>query len=491
MLDDKSMQSVLGWYAPEVAARRARLHRAGIDGLEKLREAVRRFDALSAERTKVDPVKELERALVGNKNVGIDFFPTPKATAERMVEEADIEAGMRVLEPSAGNGNIAEAIRAAGVDPDVIEVSTTLREILEARKFKLVGSDFMEVKEGGYDRIVMNPPFGGGADADHVQHAYSLLKPGGRLVAIMSEGTFIRSDKKAEGFRAWLDGKGSSEKLSDGTFLDKTLPNTTGVSARIVTIEKASEGAAMLSRATETFQSSVDRALADEAGHDVLRQHTTVAAETPQVLQILGVESKPVVTSLAALRKMHDDHRVTVSTLKRLPDLLADPAMVLKSRTQDGRLVVVTDELVGGRPLVLAIEPNGEAGNLQVVFVPSAYPKSGGGRRVRARHPRRRRVVRQQSEKPTARYHCRAPIARGCTARRWLLCPKVCHRGRPCATHWRRAIAAPRRRRWHRPRVGAGLREDAHRPGPGATQRRAVGCRHAGPAARARAGPGA
>jgi len=39
----------------------------------------------------------LVNTLVGQK-VGADFFPTPKAVAERMVEEAGIEPGMKVLE---------------------------------------------------------------------------------------------------------------------------------------------------------------------------------------------------------------------------------------------------------------------------------------------------------------------------------------------------------------------------------------------------------
>ncbi|HHK0428589.1 TPA: methyltransferase, partial [Pseudomonas aeruginosa] len=83
-----------------------------------------------------------------------------------------------------------------------------------AKGYNLVGSDFMEVSGKQYDRIVMNPPFSKGRDIQHVQHAYSLLKPGGRLVAIMSEGAFFQSNKAAENFRAWLDGLGAtSERL--------------------------------------------------------------------------------------------------------------------------------------------------------------------------------------------------------------------------------------------------------------------------------------
>lgn len=63
--------------------------------------------------------KMLERSLVG-KNVGQDFFPTPKATAEETVDKADISEGMDILEPSAGNGNIAEAIRDAGANPEAV-----------------------------------------------------------------------------------------------------------------------------------------------------------------------------------------------------------------------------------------------------------------------------------------------------------------------------------------------------------------------------------
>jgi predicted RNA methylase len=233
-----------GWHAIEMAARMQRLRRAGINSIEQLRDAVRQFDALSATKAVVDKVKELERALVGNKGIGVDFFPTPKPLAARLVEEAGVAAGMRVLEPSAGNGNIADAIRAAGVEPDVVEVSPALRDILEAKKHTLVGSDFLELKDGGYDRIVMNPPFGGRADVDHVRHAFSLLKPGGRVVAIMSEGTFFGSDKKATEFRDWLDERGISEQLPAGSFLDKTLPATTGVNARMVVIDKPEEAAA-------------------------------------------------------------------------------------------------------------------------------------------------------------------------------------------------------------------------------------------------------
>lgn len=227
-----------GWWWPEVRKRRTRMRAMGITNHAELIEALKEFVAYRGERPQADRAKALERKLVGQK-VGIDFFPTPPKVARELVELAGIQPGMRVLEPSAGNGNIAEAIRAVGAAPDVVEVSDALREVLEAKGFHLVGRDFEEHADE-YDRIVMNPPFSNRMDAAHVQRAYSLLKPGGRLVSIMGEGVFFGSDAKAVAFRDWLESVGgTSQKLPDNTFMDRTQLATTGAAARIVIIDKA------------------------------------------------------------------------------------------------------------------------------------------------------------------------------------------------------------------------------------------------------------
>lgn len=125
---------------------------------------------------------------------------------------------MSVLEPSAGKGDIADAVRDAGATVEMLEIVPALQDILKAKGHKVVGEDFL--KHGGrYDRILMNPPFENGQDIDHVRHAFSLLEPRGRVVAIMSEGSFSRGDKKATTFRDWLDEQGgTSEKLDAGSF---------------------------------------------------------------------------------------------------------------------------------------------------------------------------------------------------------------------------------------------------------------------------------
>lgn len=220
-----------------------RLRRIGINNDRDLQDALREYIQYRGARKQENQTAKLERELVGAKP-GIDFFPTPKVLADRMVQEADIKAGMRVLEPSAGKGDLADAARDAGAQVDTIEVSPTLQDLLQAKGHKIVSRDFDEFQPTeGYDRIIMNPPFSGGKDAVHVQRAYDMLKPGGRLVAITGEGIHFRNDKQAVAFRKWLDEHDAEvEKLPEGSFKSAFRP--TGVATRIVVIDKPAEESA-------------------------------------------------------------------------------------------------------------------------------------------------------------------------------------------------------------------------------------------------------
>lgn len=164
------------------------------------------------------------------------FFPTPEAVVSRMLDEADIEAGDIVAEPSAGIGSIVEAILDREPDAKLIlwEVVPSLSKILAA-KFPGVPvcGDFLAEPGGEFDRIVMNPPFERGQDAVHVKHAFGKLKSGGRLVAVMANGAQFAK------FSPWLDEVGGwSEPLPADAFKGKQAFRQTGVSTRLVVIDK-------------------------------------------------------------------------------------------------------------------------------------------------------------------------------------------------------------------------------------------------------------
>lgn len=223
-----------------------RLKAMGLTNLPSLRAALREFLQYRGQAAKADPIKAMERELIGMKLPG--FFPTPRPIIDEMIGMAGIEPGMKVLEPSAGKGDIAEAAQEAGAEVDAIELSTRLQDILKAKGINVIDNDFTSREPvAEYDAVVMNPPFENGQDMEHVQHAYKFLKPGGKLVAIMSAGPFFRQDKQATAFREWLDEQNSTyEAMPEGSFAGADAFRQTGVRTQMVTITKPAQPALAL-----------------------------------------------------------------------------------------------------------------------------------------------------------------------------------------------------------------------------------------------------
>jgi predicted RNA methylase len=124
------------------------------------------------------------------------YYPTPETLAEMAVDLADIGPEDRCLEPSAGQGHIARFLPKGRTV--CVEVSALHCTILKGKEFEVVHSDFLStstktLNDGQqFNAIIMNPPFSSGRAKAHVQHAMSMLAPGGRLVAIVPVGSTSR-----------------------------------------------------------------------------------------------------------------------------------------------------------------------------------------------------------------------------------------------------------------------------------------------------------
>lgn len=135
-----------------------------------------------------------------------DFYPTPTPVIEKMLSLAQVEPGMKMLEPSAGLGNICREAQKLGVETDCFEISPILRQGLLLQGFNVVGEDFLSSTPTAiYDRILANPPFSKKGVARHTLHALDWLRPGGRLVTVAHHYQLAPSATDRAFFQ-WLKG---------------------------------------------------------------------------------------------------------------------------------------------------------------------------------------------------------------------------------------------------------------------------------------------
>lgn len=133
----------------------------------------------------IEPVREallLTGAIPEQKSH--QYYHTQETLSKRAISWAGIQQGDRCLEPSAGQGHIAQWMPA---DTQCVEISRVHCAILHAKGLKADCADFLAwaTTSGRYDRIVMNPPFCAQQALLHTQTAAALLDTTGTLVAIL------------------------------------------------------------------------------------------------------------------------------------------------------------------------------------------------------------------------------------------------------------------------------------------------------------------
>jgi SAM-dependent methyltransferase len=127
--------------------------------------------------------------------VAYQLFQTPAPLATRLVALLDLQPGARVLEPSAGLGRLLDALQPFNPS-EVVAVDVTpacTGELFKQNRpnVTIKQRDFLTLTTselGAFDAVAMNPPFHMRGDIKHIKHALTMLKPGGRLVAICANG---------------------------------------------------------------------------------------------------------------------------------------------------------------------------------------------------------------------------------------------------------------------------------------------------------------
>lgn len=119
------------------------------------------------------------------------YYPTPVSIVDSLKDYLGKQVentSLKVLEPSAGSGNLASVFNISTVD--CIEVSPFFCDVLQAKQFKnIVNGDFLKHKtDKKYDYVVMNPPYADKRLESHLQHALTMLEDDGELLIVAPTG---------------------------------------------------------------------------------------------------------------------------------------------------------------------------------------------------------------------------------------------------------------------------------------------------------------
>jgi len=191
-----------------------------------------------------DP-KPLLDDILGGKKINLkkdfQFFATPSKLANRLVGLAEIESHHTILEPSAGQGAIIEAIHnlIGNITVSYYELMPQNRDILNKKNLSLnyIGEDFLEDDEKiKFDRIIANPPFTKNQDIEHFMKMYECLNENGILVCITSTSWKRGSQKKQLAFKEFLENNNAEIiEVEEGVFKE----SGTSVATLIVKIAKS------------------------------------------------------------------------------------------------------------------------------------------------------------------------------------------------------------------------------------------------------------
>jgi len=132
------------------------------------------------------------------------YYPTPENIIRKMWSKVEKDKVSRILEPSAGQGHIADYInslnsyRGEKISLSCIEIDQKFQSILRGKKYKVIDSDFLSYSGvDRFDLIIANPPFSeGGA---HLMKAIDIMYSG-QIVFLLNAETLknpFSNDRKA------------------------------------------------------------------------------------------------------------------------------------------------------------------------------------------------------------------------------------------------------------------------------------------------------
>ena len=183
---------------------------------------------------------------------GFQFYSTPFNLARKMWSKFENKNYTRILEPSAGKGDLIEPILKEQQDNyyrpayainkriDCIELDVAKHSFLQNEKeLSVVGVDFLKFSNGAiYSHIIMNPPFASGVH--HVLKAWDIMW-NGEIVALVNAETINNPYSKERQMLCSLIDKFGNVEFVEDAFLDPETQRKTSVSVAIIHLVKEAD----------------------------------------------------------------------------------------------------------------------------------------------------------------------------------------------------------------------------------------------------------
>ena len=164
---------------------------------------------------------------------------TPSALANKAWSKFKNREFVRVLEPSAGEGNLLDARPEYCFRENIIdccEIDISRHGILKEKCFSVIGLDFLKLQTGAqYSHVIMNPPFSNGAE--HVLKAWDLLWDG-EIVAILNAETIKNPYSKERRLLVSLIEKNGEVEFIANAFLTEDAKQKTEVEIALIYLKK-------------------------------------------------------------------------------------------------------------------------------------------------------------------------------------------------------------------------------------------------------------
>jgi hypothetical protein len=129
---------------------------------------------------------------------------------------------------------------------------------------------------------------------------------------------------------------------------------------------------------SSNFKTLVGQVIRSEVEGRPIHELILEIGQTPKLLIDLGFPDLAFIVKAKTIGKIYFDHGIKQSVIERIPEIVANPQAIFQSATNPINGVIVTYELKGASPVIIAVHRDKSVGRGKIVNeLVSMYGKEG------------------------------------------------------------------------------------------------------------------